>query len=330
MSKLPLGIIAMLGVGIGAFVLSKRSKDTIETQQPPVITPPVITPTPTPVTQTPVIEDPIIVAPIIRDEILTISSIDLFGFIGKKYVNKPIKFFSNTNTSIGVLTYDWDFGDGAISSGTTKQYTNNTYANEGQYKVILTVTNNFGESVTKSKIITISPNPVKEGDVTSKVLAQPNSVLIRLTNNHSDDLTGSFTVKVTGANTKTFSSITHINGKQSIEIIIDGLNSGYSQFNIDFKPNGSSKDVVIDDNETIFIYDLIVEDTPNVPVVVVDDSCKLSSEVQSILFQLDTVLNAPTWFITGNVKDIRECNISEEVFINSYYTLLSSGVITAK
>ena len=34
MSKLPLGIIAMLGVGIGAFVLSKRSKDSIETQQP--------------------------------------------------------------------------------------------------------------------------------------------------------------------------------------------------------------------------------------------------------------------------------------------------------
>ena len=258
-----------------------------------------------------------------------ISDITLFGFIGQLDIGENIKFFGNVNTGVGVLTYDWDFGDNVISSGTNKQYTNHTYSKEGQYIVTLKVTSNYGASATKTKTINIIPNPVKQGDVTSKVLPQPNSALIRLTNNHTNGITGSFTVNITGANTKRFSSTTHINGKQSAEIIIDGLNSGYSKFSIDFKPNGSSKDIVIDDNQTIFIYDLIVEAIPNAPAVV-DNSCKLSSEVQAILFQLDTVLKSPTWFMTGNVKDVRECNLDERIFINSYNSLLLQGIITVK
>jgi len=51
---------------------------------------------------------------------------------------------------------------------------------------------------------------------------------------------------------------------------------------------------------------------------------------QSILFQLDTVLTAPSWYYSGNVKDVKECRIDEQAFINSYNYLLSTGVITIR
>ena len=261
---------------------------------------------------------------------IVISDITLYGFTGQFDINETIKMFGNTNTKVGVLTYDWDFGDGAISSGTNKQYTNHSYEKAGQYTIRLTVSSSYGASATKTKTINVIPDPIQQGDVTAKVLDQANSAIIRLTSTHSQGMKGSYTVNMTGVNVKRVSGNTYINSKSQTDIQITGLTSGYTMFSVDFRPEGSSKDIIIHDNETVFIYDEPVVAPPPQSSGNNTPTCSPSTTVQSILFQLDTVLTAPSWYYSGNVKDVKECRIDEQAFINSYNYLLSTGVITIR
>ena len=48
------------------------------------------------------------------------------------------------------ITYSWDFGDGATQSGQTVTH---TYASEGSYTVVLSVTNQFGTSQARLKVV---------------------------------------------------------------------------------------------------------------------------------------------------------------------------------
>ena len=319
MSKLPLGIIAMLGVGIGAFVLSKRSKDPIETQQPPVITTPVITPAP--VAQTPVIEDPIIVAPIIREERLTISSIDVFGFSGQLDIDETIKFFGNIS-SVGIVTYDWDFGDGKISSGTDKQYTTHSYPNEGEYKVILKITNNFGETMTKSKTIFVIPKPLTESDISIEILNHVNSAVIRLTNNYIRDINGNFSLKLKGATQKSFSGSTFIKSNDYTDITVESLVSGQTGFEFELRVNG----IVLTKNKDMFIDTTYIEQPTQEDL----GYCTIPQDIRDVITQLNTSLIAPEWFMKYDVDYIQTCQISKEQFMATFNSLLSKGDIRAR
>ena len=56
-----------------------------------------------------------------------------------------------------IVTYDWDFGDGALTTGVT---TSHSYATAGTYTVTLTVTDNGGLSDTTSTQVTVTEPPV--------------------------------------------------------------------------------------------------------------------------------------------------------------------------
>ncbi|MCK9630142.1 MAG: PKD domain-containing protein [Methanoregula sp.] len=73
-----------------------------------------------------------------------------------------------TDQSTGQVTaWQWDFGDG---QGSTEQNPVHTYWTSGVYRVILTVSNEFGSSdVAKNDYITVS------GDLVSKFIADPSS-----------------------------------------------------------------------------------------------------------------------------------------------------------
>ena len=63
---------------------------------------------------------------------------------------------SFTNTSSNATSYSWDFGDGNSSTETDPTH---TYANDGDYTVVLTAINDCG-SVTTTQIVTIVTAPV--------------------------------------------------------------------------------------------------------------------------------------------------------------------------
>ncbi|PZF74011.1 PKD domain-containing protein [Taibaiella soli] len=69
-------------------------------------------------------------------------------------VDEPVTF--NQTTSPPVISYSWDFGDGASASGFTAPH---VYTTAGTYTVTMTAFNG-GCSVTKSKTIVIHPKPV--------------------------------------------------------------------------------------------------------------------------------------------------------------------------
>ncbi|TQV72766.1 S8 family serine peptidase [Aliikangiella marina] len=61
---------------------------------------------------------------------------------------------STSNDSDGVVvSYEWDFGDGNMSSGET---TSHVYGDEGSYTVTLTVTDDQGDSDSESKVVNVS------------------------------------------------------------------------------------------------------------------------------------------------------------------------------
>src|SRR5690606_38407653 len=65
-------------------------------------------------------------------------------------VNFEIQFW---NRSFGqILTYHWDFGDGSESFD---EHPKHTYESEGQYEIVLTVTDVFGCAVTVKKTIEV-------------------------------------------------------------------------------------------------------------------------------------------------------------------------------
>lgn len=70
------------------------------------------------------------------------------------YKNENVTFdASESQANSGtIISYDWNFGDNTTS---TEKIVNKTYANEGIYKVKLTVTNSYGESGSQSMNITV-------------------------------------------------------------------------------------------------------------------------------------------------------------------------------
>ncbi len=413
MGKLDLGILAILGVGVGAFALSKMKQNTgkidpitqggqipqqlqgescegyrdrllklgylidwvssCSPNQTPNLPPSTIIPTDSEITSgtgqtgvfsgidtpvvlptqientTPAIHTPIPVentdqviedifggqldpssqAGIVKQATnINLSRIVLFGFSGQIDIHENIKFFAQTAQGVGVLTYNWDFGDNSVSRGTDKQYANHTYTKEGQYKVKLIVTSNHGASAEKTVTINVIPDPIKQGEVTHKIFPQTNSAIVRIHNNHSQGITGSFSVQLNGANTNRVTGTTHINAGADTDISVSGLSSGYTTFNVDFRPNGSSKDIIIGNNKTVYIEDVPVQ-APT-PQEQAKPKCEPSKMIQAVIYQLNTVLKSPSWFMSGNVKDVMECKLSETVFMNSYNYLLSTGIITVK
>tara|TARA_B110001454_G_scaffold179964_1_gene173394 strand:- start:556 stop:1596 length:1041 start_codon:yes stop_codon:yes gene_type:complete len=335
MAKMNLGIIAVLGIGVGAFIISKMNKDKIESQQP--IEQPISN---IPISQTlPVIEsiNEVVVQPqnvTPKTSILHLTSIDMFGFSEPLDIRETVRFYANITSGDGLITYDWNFGDGKISRGTDKQYESHEYNTHGQYTISLTVSNNFGEISTKSKTFNVRANPVKQGDITHNILPQIHSAIVKLTNNHSEDVTGRLSITLNGVNTTRLSSNNvYIKSGSSTEIDMNGLTSGYTTFNVDFVPNESSIDVIIDDNKTVYIepeseLEVVVEPTTETTPSV--GTCSPSPEIQSIVHQLNTVFDSPDYFMNGNVKDVMECKISESSFLYSFNVLWSNGTITPK
>ena len=72
-------------------------------------------------------------------------------------INQTVTFnaFSSYDPDGNITTYEWDFGDGNITT-TTETIITHSYALEGDYNVILTVTDNEGAIDTETKIVTIS------------------------------------------------------------------------------------------------------------------------------------------------------------------------------
>jgi|GEM_PF-665222 len=75
-----------------------------------------------------------------------------------------------SNTSSNGTSYTWDFGDGGGSTEANPSY---TYANDGTYVVVLTVTNACGTS-TVQQILTINTVGTNEAEWTSSFRLYPN------------------------------------------------------------------------------------------------------------------------------------------------------------
>lgn len=91
----------------------------------------------------------------------------------------PVQF--NGSGSTGASTYYWQFGDGGTSSQMNPTH---TYADNGTYTVSLTVTNNSGQSDTKTTTATIA-NVAPSANPTSNA-PQPEASPVSFTANASD------------------------------------------------------------------------------------------------------------------------------------------------
>jgi PKD repeat protein len=90
--------------------------------------------------------------------------------------NQSVYFDASTSTAaLGrtIVSFNWNFGDGATGSGRT---TNHTYAQDGRYTVVLTIADDIGQTATKSDNVpvtsgaivagfTYSPTEPKSGDM---------------------------------------------------------------------------------------------------------------------------------------------------------------------
>jgi hypothetical protein len=72
--------------------------------------------------------------------------------------NETVTFDASGSTdNVGVVSYEWDFGDGTTGIGRT---TTHIYANETAYTVTLTVKDSAGNTATHSTVVTVrSPGP---------------------------------------------------------------------------------------------------------------------------------------------------------------------------
>ncbi len=76
-------------------------------------------------------------------------------------VGSPVTFDgSGSSDNVGIVSYEWDFGDGTSGTGMTPIH---TYTEPGIYTVTLTVEDAAGNSVTDSCIITVETNKDGEG-----------------------------------------------------------------------------------------------------------------------------------------------------------------------
>lgn len=73
-------------------------------------------------------------------------------------VNQEITFDASVSKDPDgqIVSYAWDFGDGATGQGKTVKY---TYKQPGTYKVKLTVTDDKGETFTVTQDLTVQPGP---------------------------------------------------------------------------------------------------------------------------------------------------------------------------
>ncbi|RJS70404.1 PKD domain-containing protein, partial [Methanophagales archaeon] len=73
-------------------------------------------------------------------------------------VNQTITFNASSSYDPDgtIVKYEWDFGDGNITS-TTEETINHSYSEAGSYEVTLTVTDNDGATNSTTKIMTVSP-----------------------------------------------------------------------------------------------------------------------------------------------------------------------------
>lgn len=92
-------------------------------------------------------------------------------------------------TSVGGVSYGWDFdGDGIIDQTTTSTTTNYTYAAAGTYNVIVTITTAEGcvSMIHEDNWVTVNPNPIAD------FLTNPNPAVVTLLNPEFDFIDQSF------------------------------------------------------------------------------------------------------------------------------------------
>lgn len=317
--KEALGIIAVLGIGVGAYFLSKKNKENVESKNEESIQDisnedKVIVEQPT------VIEDPI--QDVVKTSKLNLTSIDIFGVTGNTDINETVKFYANVTSGEGIISYDWDFGDGKVSRGTDKQFESHEYKTHGQFTISLTVSNNFGEYMTKSKTINVIPNPVKESDLSIQILQHVNSAVIRITNNHVTNVSGLYDLKLKGSTQKSFSGSIFVQALDYSDITISQLVSGTTGFEFQLRTNG----LILNKEEDLFIETTYIE-TPSEEDL---GYCVIDQEIRDIVTQLNTTLIAPEWFMKYDVDYIQTCQITKESFLGTFNDMLSKGTIRAR
>ena len=317
--KEALGIIAVLGIGVGAYFLSKKNKENVESKNEESIQDisnedKVIVEQPT------AIEDPI--QDVVQTSKLNLTSIDIFGVTGNTDINETVKFYANVTSGEGIISYDWDFGDGKVSRGTDRQFESHEYETHGQFTISLTVSNNFGEYMTKSKTINVIPNPVKESDLSIQILQHVNSAVIRITNNHVTNVSGNYDLKLKGSTQKSFSGSIFVQALDYSDITISQLVSGTTGFEFQLRTNG----LILNKVQDLFIETTYIE-TPSEEDL---GYCIMEQEVRDVITQLNTTLIAPEWFMKYDVDYIQTCQITKEQFLSTFNTLLSRGDIRAR
>jgi PKD repeat protein len=317
--KKTLGIIAVLSIGVGAYFLSKKNKENVESKNEESIQDisnedKVIVEQPT------AIEDPI--QDVVQTSKLNLTSIDIFGVTGNTDINETVKFYANVTSGEGIISYDWDFGDGKVSRGTDRQFESHEYKTHGQFTISLTVSNNFGEYMTKSKTINVIPNPVKESDLSIQILRHVNSAVIRITNNHVTNVSGLYDLKLKGSTQKSFSGSVFVQALDYSDITISQLVSGTTGFEFQLRTNG----LILNKVEDLFIETTYIE-TPSEEDL---GYCVIDQEIRDIVTQLNNTLIAPEWFMKYDVDYIQTCQITKESFLGTFNDMLSKGTIRAR
>ena len=317
--KKTLGIIAVLSIGVGAYFLSKKNKENVESKNEESIQDisnedKVIVEQPT------AIEDPI--QDVVQTSKLNLTSIDIFGVTGNTDINETVKFYANVTSGEGIISYDWDFGDGKVSRGTDRQFESHEYKTHGQFTISLTVSNNFGEYMTKSKTINVIPNPVKESDLSIQILRHVNSAVIRITNNHVTNVSGLYDLKLKGSTQKSFSGSVFVQALDYSDITISQLVSGTTGFEFQLRTNG----LILNKVQDLFIETTYIE-TPSEEDL---GYCVIDQEIRDIVTQLNNTLIAPEWFMKYDVDYIQTCQITKESFLGTFNDMLSKGTIRAR
>jgi chitodextrinase len=85
------------------------------------------------------------------------TSVFTYAWAGTQGAGVPVGFdASGSSSPAGLLSYAWDFGDGAAGSGVVIQH---IYATAGTYVVRLTVTDKKGQTAWSTQRVTVAPGP---------------------------------------------------------------------------------------------------------------------------------------------------------------------------
>jgi len=71
-------------------------------------------------------------------------------------LGNAINFFGESTCAESIVSWFWQFGDGSSATGQT---TYHVYTSSGSFQVTLTVTDSYGNSYTKTRIVTVRPQP---------------------------------------------------------------------------------------------------------------------------------------------------------------------------